>query len=132
MDSFLSKIAKDFSLKLLLLFGSKVKGNFKEDSDVDLAFLAFKDLSSKDFLELTVKLSQHFKKEVDLVDLKKANPLLLYQIAKNCKLLYGKEKDFIKFKIVAFKKYVDHFPLLKLEEKIIKERQEKLRARYVR
>ena len=121
----IKELAKQFKLKLVLLFGSGVSKEMGQESDVDFAVLGEKDLSFEEKIILNTKLSGLFRDEkiIDLVDLKKANPLLKQEVAKNCILLYGKEEDFFEFTAQAFKEYIDHLPLLELEDFLIKKRQ---------
>lgn len=121
----IKELAKEFDLKLVLLFGSQVLEKTHSESDVDFAVLPEKNLSFEEEILLNTKLSGLFQDEkiIDLVNLKKANPLLKQEIAKNCLLLYGKEEDFFDFKAAAFKDYINHLPLLELEDFLIKKRQ---------
>ena len=124
----IKELAKEFNLNLLLIFGSQAANQTLPESDVDFAFLAKKDLSFKDEILLNTKLSALFedKKIIDLVNLRKANPLLKQEVTKNCLLLYGKEEDFFELKAAIFKDYVDHLSLLELEDFLIKKRQKLL------
>jgi len=101
-------IAKKFNLKLLILFGSYAKGLNRENSDIDLAFESYKALSYDEEMNLLLNLSLYFRTEkVDLVNIKKADPLLLYQIAKYGRPLYGSTNDFVEFKCYASFRYAD-------------------------
>lgn len=124
----IEEIAKEFNLKLILLFGSQVNRQTHPETDVDLAFLPENDFSFDDEIMLNSKLSGLFrdKKIIDSVNLKKANPFLKQEIAKNPLLLYGKEEDLFEFKAQAFRSYVDHLSLLSLEDFLIKKRQKLL------
>ena len=99
-----------------------------KESDFDIAYRSKKDLSGKEIIDLNCDFIDFFHCDrIDLVDLKKDNPLLKYEIAQNSKLLYGEEIDYLKFKALAFRKYVDSQPLFKLQDILIKKRQEFLR-----
>ena len=109
----IQKIAQKYKLELLLLFGSRVsKKNYKE-SDFDIAYLSERELNLEEEAKLIVELAPFFKSEnIDLVNLKKAKPLLFYSIFRNCQLLYT--KDVLTFPILrayAFKKYIETKPL---------------------
>lgn len=123
----LVEIAKEFNLKLILLFGSRVLGQTHKESDVDLAFLPEKDLSFEDEISLNTKFCDLFKTDrVDTVNLRKANPLLRHEVSKNCQLLYGKKEILFEFKAFAFSDYIFHQPLFELEDFLIKKRQKLL------
>lgn len=121
----IKELAKEFNLKLVLLFGSVASRETHQESDVDFAVLPENNLSFDEEILLNTKLSGLFgdKKIIDLVNLKKVNPLLKYEIAKNCLLVYGKEETLFEFKAQAFRDYINHLPLLELEDFLIKKRQ---------
>lgn len=112
-------IAKKYRLKLIILFGSLVSGNIHRESDADIAIVPEKALSLQNELSLRNELFRVFRRAVDLVDLKRASPLLLGQIAKSGKLLYGHKREFIAFRIYAMKRYIDFEPYFRLREKTI-------------
>lgn len=112
----INQCAKKYQLKLMILFGSQVKRSQKE-SDFDIAYLSKKDLSGKEIIDLNCDLIDTFNNDrIDLVDLRRANPFLRYEIAKNSQLLFGKEMDYLEFKAFAFKDYVNHRPLFELRD----------------
>lgn len=107
------KIAQKYNLELILLFGSQVSGTVHKESDFDLAYLGEKDLNLKEEAKLIIGLSLIFKSEnIDLVNLRKASPLLLYAVTSNCRVIYEKNPlVFSKIRAYAFKKYVESQPL---------------------
>ncbi|PIU16383.1 hypothetical protein COT20_00435 [bacterium (Candidatus Gribaldobacteria) CG08_land_8_20_14_0_20_39_15] len=123
----IKKIAQKYNLAMVLLFGSQARGRVKPDSDIDIAYSTQNPLSIKEKLDLNNDLGNFFRKDnVDQIDIKSANPLLLYEISRNSKLLFGKEIDYIKFKTRAFRIFIDSESLFKLEESLIKKRQKLL------
>ena len=114
-------IAEKYGLKLLLLFGSRAKDEkyIREDSDFDIAYLSEKDLDANREIELNCDLINIFGSDkVDLVNIKKAQPLLLFAITNDCKVLF--EKTFFIFsslRVCAFRRYIDTKPFY--EEKFI-------------
>ena len=121
----IGEIAGKYGLKLLLLFGSRAKDkkNIREDSDFDFAYLSEKKLDIKQEIELNCDLIDAFGcDKVDLVDLRKDNPLLRYEIYRNSKLLYGNEIDYLEFKAFAFKDYINHKPLFELRDFLMNKR----------
>jgi len=94
-------------LQLVLLFGSSVsKGSYTQRSDIDLAF-SFDQPA--DLLALTNTVIRLLRTDnVDVVDLKRASPLLKFSAAKNGNLLYERSPGlFIDFYSLAFRTYVD-------------------------
>lgn len=120
----LQKIAQKYLLELILLFGSRAfKKNHKE-SDFDIAYLAKKDLNLNEEAKLIIELSPIFKSEnIDLVNLKKAPPLLFYAITKECQVLFeSKPLIFASLRAYAFKKYIETKPLYEEKFKRIQEK----------
>ena len=109
----LQKIAQKYSLELILLFGSMISGKTHRESDFDVAYSSSRDLDLEKEAKLIIDLAPIFKSEnVDLVNLKKASPLLLYAITKNCSVLYEKKPlSFAFLRAYAFKKYIETKPL---------------------
>ncbi len=116
----IKKIARKFNLNLIIIFGSFVAGKMREDSDIDIAVSSSDKICLKDELLIIRELAGIFGRDVDLVVIHKANPLLLNQISKNHILLYGDRTDYMKFKLYAFHRYNDYLPYFKLEERLIK------------
>ncbi len=89
MDTELEKTAKRFDLKLVILFGSRATGDATEHSDYDIGLFGGHPLSEEEMIELQGFFSRFFKTErVDLVDLKKAPPLLKVKALSAFKVLY--------------------------------------------
>ena len=64
-----AEIAPKYNLKKVTLFGSRARGNFREDSDVDLIVEFSKDVTVTLFTiaGLMVKLEEIFGKSVDVI-----------------------------------------------------------------
>jgi len=107
------KIAQRYKLELILLFGSRISGKAYKGSDFDIAYLSKKDLTLDEEAKLIIELSPIFKSEnIDLVNLKKAPPLLFYAITKDCQVFYEKGSlIFPMLRAYAFKKYIETKPL---------------------
>lgn len=112
----IKKIAKKHQLSLVLLFGSQTTGKTHAHSDVDIAFVSEKYLRPSDVAKIQFEISQKLKiRNLELVDLKNATPLLLKQIAQKSILLYEKESSlFANFKIYGFKRFMEAKKLLTL------------------
>ena len=110
------KLAEDFGFSLVVLFGSQATGKTHKKSDVDIAFLSDIKMGLYDIAKMQTEFEQVLKiGKIELVDLRNSPPLLLKEIAKNSILLY--EKDALalaRFKIYAFKRYVESKKLLTL------------------
>ncbi|MBU4224612.1 MAG: nucleotidyltransferase domain-containing protein [Chloroflexi bacterium] len=77
----LKPLAKNFGLRLIVLFGSTARGVMNRESDIDLGVLSEKPLSPVQRRRLWSALSTLFPADVDLTVLNHADPLVSYQIA---------------------------------------------------
>lgn len=102
----LSPIFKEKGLRLIILFGSAVSGKINKNSDIDIAFL-FDD--PVDILKLTNTVIRLLHTDnVDVVDLRRASPLLKFSAIKKGKPLYEREPGiFNEFSSLAFRRYID-------------------------
>lgn len=109
-DETLKKI-KDFLIEninpyLVYIFGSAVNGNFREDSDVDIAFLSDEELSSYELFMKAQELADLIGREVDLINLKKASTVFKAQIVgKGEKIYCNDENRRMYFEMYTFKEY---------------------------
>lgn len=98
------------NIKLAILFGSQARGAAGKRSDTDIAVLAENPLSMRDRSEMAQKFARNrgvSEDDIDLADLRDAPPLLQYQVAEHGRLLYGSENDFLRFRVLAWKRYLD-------------------------
>ena len=98
------------SLKLIILFGSQATGTAGKTSDTDIAVLGDQPLTLDERSNLGAEYADRFsisEEQIDLVDLTIAPPLLKYQVVQSGKLLHGTEEDFIRFKVLAWKQYMN-------------------------
>jgi predicted nucleotidyltransferase len=111
-------MARRHGVLLLVQFGSSVTGRLHPGSDVDFgallervpdSFSAHADLIAD--LQALVP-----DREVDLVLLNRADPLLLKQITDHCELVFGPSSRLDELKLYAFKRYQDHRPFLEMEQ----------------
>lgn len=108
---------------LIIAFGSQISGKTREGSDFDFAVLARKPLTLTGQVKLSAELSKRFRineDKIDLVDLHKASPLLLHEVATKGRLIEGTNFDFIRFKVRAWKIYQDTAKFRRMGEKMLK------------
>lgn len=86
----LERLAIKYELDLLVLLGSYGTKHFlPERSDLDIAFLSRKQLQPDQYLRLMADLGLLFQHgRLDLIDLRKASPLLKFEIADKGRLLF--------------------------------------------
>jgi len=108
---------------LIILFGSQVNGHARKMSDFDAAVLDNHELSLKEKIKLGEYIAEKLKiteDKLDLVDLWRASPLLQYQVSSQGKLLEGDKSDFNRFKILAWKRYLNTAKLRRAREESLK------------
>ena len=96
--------------ELIILFGSQVRGTQSRESDFDVAILGNQPFS----LEQKIKFARQIanilntkEDKIDVIDLLSASPLLQYKVATTGRLLKGEKAKFIRFQVLAWKRYLD-------------------------
>jgi predicted nucleotidyltransferase len=99
-------VLADKTLQLVLLFGSLATGKGHRRSDVDIGFLFD---SATDILDLTNKVTRFLGNDkVDVVDLRRASPLLRFAAARKGIILYERDPGlFSRFYSLSYRMYVD-------------------------
>lgn len=102
----LKPVFQDEGLQLVLLFGSVVSGGSHRHSDIDIAFLFD---TTVDILSLTNRVIRLLHVDnIDVIDLRRASPLLKFSAVNKGNLLYEREDGiFNTFYSLAFRMYID-------------------------
>jgi len=116
----LTPLFRKEGLQLVLLFGSIAKGSVHRKSDIDLGFLFDEPV---DFLTLTNEVTKLLHSDrVDVVDLRRASPLLKFCAAQKGKVLYERSDGlFNQFFSLSFRIYVDTKKLRNAQRAMIRE-----------
>jgi len=69
-------ILEQYGVKKAGLFGSVVRGELREDSDIDILVEIEKDISLLDFVDLKLEIEEKLGRKVDLVEYSTIKPLL--------------------------------------------------------
>ena len=77
------------SILFAYIFGSYAQNKLRKNSDIDIAIYLIDKMDTDEYLEIKMLLTEAFKREVDLVILNNATPLLKYEIYKNNILLFS-------------------------------------------
>ena len=87
------------------LFGSAVKNRLRVDSDIDIAVAGKSIFTFDQKLEIANVLTKNLHREIDCIDLKAENGLLMYEILTKGKRVFAKDKKltFEEFDINQFK-----------------------------
>ncbi|NLW40437.1 MAG: nucleotidyltransferase domain-containing protein [Tissierellia bacterium] len=90
------------------IFGSYAKGKVNKDSDIDIAIYLKEKIDIETYLTIKMDLSEACKREVDLIILNEAVPLLKFQIYKNNILLFTRDKSIeTRFRVRTLFEYND-------------------------
>jgi predicted nucleotidyltransferase len=118
------EVAAAHGVRLLVQFGSTVRGRAHEASDVDLGVVLERpDPDFREYGALVEDLQRSFPdRPVDVAILNHADPLFLKQVMDGATLLYGSTRQFQELKILAFKRYQDHRRFLALEREVVARR----------
>ncbi|KYK33632.1 MAG: nucleotidyltransferase family protein [Theionarchaea archaeon] len=75
-------ILKKYNIKRAGLFGSYVRGDMREDSDIDILVEIEDDISLLDFVGIKLEIEDVLGKKVDLVEYDTIKPLIKEKIIK--------------------------------------------------
>lgn len=96
------------------IFGSYAQGKIRVDSDIDIAIYLEKKIDIETYLEIKMYLSETCKREIDLIILNDATPLLKYEVYKKGILLFTRDRAIetsykvkILFEYNDIKRYLD-------------------------
>lgn len=91
--------------ELIYIFGSYAKNSERDNSDIDIAILSEREIDEYKLFLLAQKLADKLKKEVDLVDIKKASTVFKVQIIQG-KLIFNKDNyKKMNFELKTFREY---------------------------
>jgi predicted nucleotidyltransferase len=107
LEQLKSFLKSEPGLELAFLMGSYAKGTARKDSDVDVAVLFSSTPSSSNILDLNLRLSAVLKKEVDLVALNTAGPIIKMQALKTGILIYRTKNTYEDFFTRTLYEYED-------------------------
>ena len=100
------KTARYLDVDLVLLFGSRADGTNRKDSDFDVAYRSKKLLSIEEEDAFYTFMMKYFGSEnIHILNIKNAKPLTLYEIMRNCKVLYAENMmSFYELRSYIFKR----------------------------
>jgi hypothetical protein len=73
-------ILQRYGVKRVGLFGSYVRGEIREDSDIDILVEIEKDISLLDFVGLKLEIEEALGRKIDLVEYNTIKPLIKERI----------------------------------------------------
>ncbi len=115
----LEAIFNEDGLQLVIVFGSAVSGKMHKKSDLDVAFLFDRPIDTVALINKVTNLLH--TDNIDVVDLKRASPLLKFSIVKTGRLIYENEVGlFSAFYSLALRMYIDTQKLRDAQKSVIK------------
>ena len=101
-------LKEKLSSEAVILFGSYARGDQRPESDVDIAFKSNRAVSKREIFDITQKLEEILKKDVDLVNLDAISDSFRYEILMNGETLYCKDSfQFDLYKLDMFREYLE-------------------------
>lgn len=99
-------LIKNIKPTLIYVFGSAARNELRKDSDIDIAYLSDVPLSNYEIFMLANDIADVVKRDIDLIDLKKASTVFKAQIIGNGKVIYCiDDTKRMYFEMYAFKDY---------------------------
>ena len=123
----LSAAAREFGLRLVVLFGSHARGRPQPgpESDVDVAVHG---CPRDKYWECYKAIGEAFGRvELDLVRLEDADPLFRYEIMQSGILLEGDSDLFCEYRAYAYRDFIDSADLFALEQTLFRKKMARLR-----
>lgn len=112
-------------IKCIFAFGSRVKGRFKKDSDLDLGIIFDVSVSFDKALKTCAKLESFLSRElgieVDVTPLNFSDLLFAYIAIKDAIFMAGDEMFYYTFKSQILRKFFDFKRLLRVHQKRLEE-----------
>jgi predicted nucleotidyltransferase len=89
----ISNVAHKYNIDSIGIFGSRARGDYREDSDYDIFIIG--NLTLDEELDLEAELEKVLKKSVDIVKLSEdTDRILLKNIVNDANVLYSKNRSF--------------------------------------
>jgi len=126
----IEKIGRKYKLRFIIIHGSYARGEEKKGSDLDMAVYGKKKIEFGELLKMHGDFGGIFgdnkERELDLKSLHSTNPLFRFEVIRDGQLIYGDQNDFDEYCLYARRDYADSASLFRLQDIIIKKRQEHL------
>jgi predicted nucleotidyltransferase len=111
LDDLRQRVAEIADLQLLVLYGSRARGDARPDSDWDFAWLGDENVDPDRLLAILAELTKADR--IDLADLGRAGALLRYRVARDGTVVFEREpSSFLRFWLDAVHTWCDLAPVL--------------------
>lgn len=102
------KILEVIDCEAIVLFGSYSRGTQNQESDIDIAFKAEREITKKNIFYLKQELEEISNKDIDLIDLDNIGDSFRYEILINGRTLYCKDEfKFELYKLDMYREFLD-------------------------
>ena len=89
LEPIINYLTQNFKIKKIILFGSLVKGNFSETSDIDLAV---EGIPPQDYFAVLAKINGMSDRLIDLKPIESLDPHFLKRVLETGDCLYASDK----------------------------------------
>lgn len=94
LEMVLPVLCDDQRILIVYLFGSRMRGEYDETSDVDVAFYTDQRFSWDDYYRLYGSMTKKLRSNrIDLLWLNKADSIVTFQVIKNGKVVYYSDAE---------------------------------------
>ena len=125
LDALRSALSPVSTLRLVVLFGSRARGDARPDSDVDLAVSFGTAPSLLDLGDVVSRCESATSLRVDVVELDglpSSKPALAYEIARDGAVVVDTEDGFWRYRARAFSLYLDQRDFLERQRALFSDR----------
>ena len=125
IDALRSALSPVSTLRLVVLFGSRARGDARPDSDVDLAVSFGTAPSLLDLGDVVSRCESATSLRVDVVELDglpSSKPALAYEIARDGAVVVDTEDGFWRYRARAFSLYLDQRDFLERQRALFSDR----------
>ena len=108
-DKIIEVLNNSLDCDAIVIFGSFARGTQNEESDIDIALKINKEVTKKELYDISTKLEEQLKRDIDLVNLDTIeNDGFKYEILINGEVIYCKDSyKFDLYKLDAYREYLD-------------------------
>ncbi len=116
IEKIIEILIANFNPYLIYFFGSVLTDTFREDSDIDIAFLSDSKISDYDVFIIAQNIADIVNRDVDLINLKNSSTVFKAQVIGNGKVIFCNDNNRrMFFEMRSFKEYT----LLNEERQVI-------------
>jgi len=120
----LESVAREFGIRLIVLYGSRARRRASPQSDLDIAVLGCRAQRFRDCYQALAELFSAYS--LDLVRLGEADSLLRHEILRDGVRLYGDPDLFLEYRAYAYRDFEDSADLRALEDRLFRKKMKRI------